>query len=50
MHAGVWDSLQTHIGPDSGKKFNTRIYMHQMYGGTRVQEAKVIRVQCKDAG
>ncbi len=48
MHLGRWDGLSTNIAKDPGKKFNVRIYMSQMYGATRTQEKKVLRIQCAD--
>lgn len=49
MHLGVWEELQTFTGPDSGRKFNTWLYMEQMKAATRLEEKKVVKIPCKES-
>lgn len=45
MHLGSWKERTIKVGEDTGKSFNTRIYMCQTLGATRLQEGKVVRVK-----
>lgn len=49
MHLGVWENMQAFSGPDVRKKFNTWLYLEQMFGATRVQEAKVGKIISKES-
>jgi hypothetical protein len=49
MYLGKWKDLTTKTGEDSTKQFNQRLYLWQMMGGTRLDEKKVFRVNCKES-
>jgi hypothetical protein len=44
VHIGVWQDLVVKVGPDAAKKFNTRVYMRETFGATRLYENKVVKV------
>lgn len=48
IHLGRWNSLSVDLGKNPGKKFTPTLYMFQMYGATRTQEDKVLRIKCAD--
>jgi hypothetical protein len=48
IHLGAWDSLSVNLAPNPQKKFVPTLYMFQMFGATRTQEDKVLRIQCAD--
>lgn len=48
MHLGAWEELQAFSGTDPRKKFNTWLYLEQMFGATRLEETKVARIKCQE--
>lgn len=50
MHLGVWNNLNAYYAQDPTKKFNYRVYLEQMFGATRTQEKKVVRIINLDNG
>jgi len=48
IHVGMWNSLQTMIGPRPDKKYITQVYMEGTLGGTRTQEGKVYEIKCSE--
>lgn len=45
---GIGSEPKANIAPDPGKSFSTRIYASMNIGATRMEEEKVVVVQCKD--
>lgn len=45
---GLGKSIQTNVGQDPGKGFNVRIYAKMAIGAVRVEEEKVVEVQCTE--
>lgn len=49
MHLGIWNDIQTEVGPRPDKSYSTQIYMRATYGATRIEEKKVLRIDCDSA-
>lgn len=49
IYLGRWNELEVNVGPDPGKKFQTRIYMHQAFGAVRTEEGKVAKILCTES-
>lgn len=45
---GVGQDITTEVGKDPGKGFNTRVYTKLSIGAVRVEEEKVVEVQCTE--
>lgn len=43
---GMGENIMTRVGEDPGKGFNTRIYAKMSVGAVRVEEEKVVRIDC----
>lgn len=43
---GIGENVMTRVGEDPGKGFNTRIYAKMSIGCVRVEEEKVVRIDC----
>lgn len=46
---GVGEEIMTRIGEDPGKGFNVRTYAKMSIGAVRVEEEKVVEVQCTES-
>jgi hypothetical protein len=46
LSLGTGEDIQTNVGVDPGKSFNTRIYAKMTVGAVRVEEEKVVQVDC----
>lgn len=49
IHMGMWNGLETHIGPRPDKKYLTQVFMKGTIGATRTQEGKVHEILCLEA-
>lgn len=45
MHLGMWEDMETRVGPDPAYKFNNRVYLKAHYGATRGEPGRVLK--CK---
>jgi hypothetical protein len=45
---GVGANITTRIGEDPGKGFNVRIYAKMSIGAVRVEEEKVVQIECTE--
>jgi len=48
MVLGVWDDLTASIDILPGKHFSAQVYAAQSYGATRLEEEKVVQVECTE--
>jgi Phage capsid protein len=45
---GIGQNIVTRVGEDPSKSFNTRVYAKQSLGAVRIEEAKVVAIQCNE--
>jgi hypothetical protein len=43
---GSAENIMTRVGEDPGKSFNVRVYAKMSIGAVRVEEEKVVQVDC----
>jgi hypothetical protein len=48
MQLGVGQEFDVEIGKDPGKRFNTRVYATLSIGATRMEESRVVEVDCDE--
>jgi hypothetical protein len=46
---GIGQNIVTRVGEDPSKSFNTRIYAKQSLGSVRIEESKVVAINCNEA-
>ena len=49
MHLGIWNDITTRISERDDKSYSTQVYVKGTFGATRVEEAKVVEVDCVEA-
>jgi hypothetical protein len=49
VHFGTWNGLETDIGPRRDKKNTMQIFMRFTAAATRVEEKKVVEIQCVES-
>jgi hypothetical protein len=49
LRFGLWNGLETHIGPRPDKKYLTQVFMKFTGAATRTQEKKVGIIECNEA-
>lgn len=45
---GVGENIMTRVGEDPGKGFNVRVYAKMSIGAVRVEEEKVVQINCQE--
>lgn len=45
MHLGMWNDIETKIDQLPSKNYATQVYLRGTFGGTRLQQGKVIQIQ-----
>lgn len=49
MHLGIWNDLMVRVAERPDKRFSTQVYICATYGATRLEEKKVLRIDCDTA-
>lgn len=49
IHLGIWNDVVTRISERADKSYSTQVYVKGTYGATRIEEKKVLRVDCDTA-
>ena len=49
MHLGIWNDITSRISERDDKSYSTQVYVKGTFGATRVEEAKVVEVDCVEA-
>ena len=49
LHLGIWNDITTRISERDDKSYSTQVYVKGTFGATRVEEAKVVEVDCVEA-
>lgn len=49
LHLGLWEDLKSEITPRPDKSYATQVYSCATFGGTRVEEGKVVEILCSEA-
>lgn len=49
LHLGIWEDIQSKITERADKSYATQVYVKGTFGATRVEEAKVVAVDCVEA-
>lgn len=49
VHLGIWNDVVTRIGERADKSYATQVYVKGTYGATRIEEKKVLRIDCDSA-
>lgn len=49
MHLGTWNDVVTRVGERPDKSYATQVYVKGTYGATRIEENKVLRIDCDAA-
>ncbi len=48
MHMGIWNDIVTRIEERADKGFDTQVFVKGCFGATRIEEGKVVDVQCQE--
>lgn len=49
LHLGMWNDITTRISERADKSYANQIYVKGTFGATRVEEKKVVEIQCTEA-
>lgn len=49
MHLGIWNDVTTRISERDDKSYATQVYVKGTFGATRIEEGKVVEVDCVEA-
>ena len=49
LHLGLWEDIQSKITERADKSYATQVYVKGTFGGTRIEEAKVVEIDCVEA-
>lgn len=49
LHLGIWNDITTRISERDDKSYATQVYAKATIGATRVEEGKVVEVECTEA-
>lgn len=49
IHLGIWNDVVTRVSERADKSYATQVYVKGTYGATRIEENKVIRIDCDSA-
>lgn len=49
MHLGIWQDLVVRVAERPDKRFSTQVYVCGTYGATRLEEKKILRIDCDTA-
>lgn len=49
LHVGMWNDINARIGERGDKSYATQVYVKGTFGATRVEEKKVVEIQCTEA-
>lgn len=49
MHLGMWGDLEVRISERADKSYSTQVYVKATFGGTRIEEGKVVKITCSEA-
>lgn len=49
MHLGMWGDIEVDIGPRRDKRNAIQVYVKGTFGGTRLEEGKVVEVLCAES-
>jgi hypothetical protein len=48
VHCGLWEDIKTYIYPRGDKNYSTQVLVKGMFGGTRLEEKKVVLIDALD--
>ncbi len=49
VHCGLWEDVKTYIYPRGDKNYSTQVLVKGMFGGTRLEEKKVVLIDCLES-
>lgn len=49
VHCGLWEDIKTYIYPRGDKNYSTQVLVKGMFGGTRLEEKKVVLIDCTES-
>jgi len=49
VHLGIWNDVVTRVSERADKSYATQVYVKGTYGATRLEEKKVLRIDCDSA-
>lgn len=49
VHLGIWNDVVTRVSERPDKSYATQVYVKGTYGATRIEEKKVLRIDCDSA-
>lgn len=49
VHLGIWNDVVTRVTERPDKSYSTQVYVKGTYGATRIEEKKVLRIDCDSA-
>lgn len=46
VHLGIWNDITTRISERGDKSYSTQVYVKGTFGATRIEEGKVVEIEC----